>query len=139
RLDQIDLTSGLRLLLPWPEASRLEELAPERLALPSGSTARIDYPEPGDPEGRPVVAVQLQEPVGLAQAARLEDGRLPVVFHRLSTACRPLAATHDLRSVGYSSYEQVRKEVRGRYPKQPWPEDPWTAPATARTTRATRR
>ena len=139
RLDQIDLASGLRLLLPWPEASRLEELAPERLAVPSGSTARIDYPEPGDPEGRPVVAVKLQELFGLAQTPRLVDGRVPVLFHLLSPARRPLAVTDDLRSFWDGSYQQVRKEMRGRYPKHPWPEDPWTAPATARTTRATRR
>src|SRR5699024_7540839 len=98
RLDQIDLASGLRLLLPWPEASRLEELAPERLAVPSGSTARIDYPEPGDPEGRPVVAVKLQELFGLAETPRLVDGRVPVLFHLLSPARRPLAVTDDLRS-----------------------------------------
>src|SRR5699024_8517130 len=139
RLDQIDLASGLRLLLPWPEASRLEELAPERLAVPSGSTARLDCPEPGDPEGRPVVAVKLQELFGLAETPRLVDGRVPVLFHLLSPARRPLAVTDDLRSFWDGSYQQVRKEMRGRYPKHPWPEDPWTAPATARTTRATRR
>lgn len=139
RLDQIDVASGLRLLLPWPEASRLEELVPARLAVPSGSAVRIDYPEPGDAEGRPVVAVKLQELFGLAQTPRLVHGRVPVLFHLLSPARRPLAVTDDLRSFWDGSYQQVRKEMRGKYPKHPWPEDPWTAPASARTTRAQRR
>lgn len=139
RLDQIDVTSGLRLLLPWPEASRLQELAPERLAVPSGSTVRIEYPQPGDPEGRPVVAVKLQEVFGWAETPRLVAGRVPVLFHLLSPARRPLAVTSDLSSFWDGPYQQVRKEMRGRYPKHPWPEDPWTAPATARTTRGPRR
>lgn len=134
-LQRIDLVAALRGLLPWPEASRLEELAPERLAVPSGSTARIDYPDPDDEAGRPVVAVKLQELFGLADTPRLADGRVPVLFHLLSPARRPLAVTDDLRSFWDGPYREVRKEMRGRYPKHPWPEDPWTAQATARTTR----
>ncbi len=137
-LDRIDLTAALRGLLPWPEASRLEELAPERLAVPSGSTARIDYPDPDDEAGRPVVAVKLQELFGLADTPRLAGDRVPVLFHLLSPARRPLAVTDDLRSFWDGPYREVRKEMRGRYPKHPWPEDPWTAQATARTTRAAR-
>ena len=139
RLDQIDLTSGLRLLLPRPEASRLEELVPERLAVPSGSTARIDYPEPGDPEGRPVVAVKLQELFGLAETPRLVHGRVPVLFHLLSPARRPLAVTDDLRSFWDGSSLLVRMVWRGRSPKHRGPADRGTAPARARTTRAQRR
>ena len=135
RLSSIDVTSGLRLLLPWPEASELDELVPTRLAVPSGSTARIDYPDPEAEDGRPVVAVKLQELFGLAETPRLVRGRVPVLFHLLSPARRPLAVTDDLRSFWDGPYRQVRKEMRGRYPKHPWPEDPWTAPATARTTR----
>ena len=135
RLDRIDLAGGLRVVLPWPEAAALEELVPQRLAVPSGSTARIDYPEPDAEDGRPVVAVKLQELFGLAETPRLVQGRVPVLFHLLAPARRPLAITDDLRSFWDGPYREVRKEMRGRYPRHPWPEDPWTAPATSRTTR----
>lgn len=129
----LDLTSAIRGLLPWPEAARLDQLAPERLAVPSGSSVRIEYP--ADAAGSPVVAVKLQEVFGLAETPRLVDGRVAVQFHLLSPARRPLAVTGDLASFWNGPYQDVRKEMRGRYPKHPWPEDPWTAPATARTTR----
>jgi ATP-dependent helicase HrpB len=138
----IDLTDPLRRLLPWPEAVRLGELAPESLRVPSGSMVRIDYPEVPEtgPEGagpvgggRPVVAVKLQECFGWAETPRLVDGRVPVLFHLLSPARRPLAVTDDLASFWAGPYSQVRAEMRGRYPRHPWPEDPWTAQATART------
>jgi len=128
----LDLAQPLRRLLPWPEAARLDDLAPERLEVPSGSTVRIDYPEPGD-GAAPVVAVKLQECFGLAESPRLLDGRVPVLFHLLSPARRPLAVTDDLTSFWSGPYAQVRAEMRGRYPRHPWPEDPWSAPATART------
>lgn len=128
----IDLAGPLSRLLPWPEASRLGDLAPETLAVPSGSRIRIDYPEADDDTGRPVVAVKLQECFGWAETPRLADGRVPVLFHLLSPARRPLAVTDDLASFWSGPYAQVRAEMRGRYPKHPWPEDPWTAPATAR-------
>ncbi|MCC3279436.1 ATP-dependent helicase HrpB [Arthrobacter sp. zg-Y40] len=127
----IDLNDPLRRLLPWPEASRLPELVPERLEVPSGSRVRIDYPEYGD--GRPVVAVKLQECFGWAETPRLVQGRVPVLFHLLSPAGRPLAVTDDLASFWSGPYAQVRAEMRGRYPKHPWPQDPWSARATART------
>src|SRR5699024_299765 len=82
----IAVAGGLRHLLPWPEAADLAPLAPERLAVPSGNTARIDYPDPADPDGRPVVAVKLQELFGLADTPRLVRGRVPVLFHLLSPA-----------------------------------------------------
>ncbi|NUT70866.1 ATP-dependent helicase HrpB [Pseudarthrobacter sp. C4D7] len=132
-LDSVDLADPLRRLLPWPEASRLGELAPENLEVPSGSRVRIDYPEPGDAGAAPVVAVKLQECFGLAESPRLVDGRVPVLFHLLSPARRPLAVTDDLTSFWSGPYTQVRAEMRGRYPRHPWPEDPWSAPATART------
>lgn len=124
----------LRGLLPWPEAARLDELVPERLAVPSGSAVRVDYPEAGD-ESAPVLAAKLQECFGLADTPALVDGRVPVVLHLLSPARRPLAVTSDLRSFWDGPYAQVRAEMRGRYPKHPWPEDPWTAQATKRTNR----
>lgn len=129
----IDLTGPLRRLLPWPEAARMDELAPEWLEVPSGSRVRIEYPEPSAGTERPVVAVKLQECFGLAETPRLVHGRVPVLFHLLSPARRPLAVTDDLTSFWSGPYAQVRAEMRGRYPKHPWPEDPWTAPATART------
>jgi ATP-dependent helicase HrpB len=138
-LSRVDTASALRNLLPWPEAARLDALAPERLEVPSGSRVRIEYPDPSDPHGAPVLAVKLQEVFGLAETPRLVDGRVPVLFHLLSPARRPLAVTGDLRSFWAGPYREVRKEMRGRYPKHPWPEDPWTAPATARTTRALRK
>ena len=137
-LAALDLTASLRRLLPWPEAGRIGELAPERLDVPSGSSVRIAYPDPANPAEAlpPIVAVKLQEVFGLARSPRLVDGRVPVLFHLLSPARKPLAVTDDLASFWNGPYQQVRKEMRGRYPKHPWPEDPWTAPATARTKRA---
>ncbi|MCW2132952.1 ATP-dependent helicase HrpB [Arthrobacter sp. VKM Ac-2550] len=131
----VKLTDPLRRLLPWPEAARLGELAPESLEVPSGSRVRIDYPAMEDGGGRPVVAVKLQECFGWARTPRLVDERVPVLFHLLSPARRPLAVTDDLASFWSGPYAQVRAEMRGRYPKHPWPEDPWTARATARVTR----
>ncbi|MCW2287305.1 ATP-dependent helicase HrpB [Leucobacter luti] len=135
-LHGIDVTSALRRLLPWPEAAQLDALTPEQLAVPSGSRIRISYPDPGDPAGRPVVAVKLQELFGFAQTPRIVNGRVPILFHLLSPARKPLAVTDDLASFWNGPYQDVRKEMRGRYPKHPWPEDPWTAEATARTKRA---
>lgn len=134
-VDRLDVASALRRLLPWPEAVRLDELAPERLPVPSGSRVAITYPPHDDPDARPVVPVKLQECFGLAETPRLVDGRVPVLFHLLSPARRPLAVTDDLASFWSGPYAQVRAEMRGRYPKHPWPEDPWSAPATARTQR----
>ena len=136
QLSSVDVTGGLRHLLPWPEASELDALVPQRLAVPSGSSARIDYPEPDAEDGRPVVAVKLQELFGFAETPRLVRGRVPVLFHLLSPARQPLAITDDLRSFWDGPYQDVRKQMRGRYPRHPWPEDPWTAPATSRTKRA---
>ena len=130
-LSALSLTGPLRRLLPWPEASRLAELAPESLAVPSGSQIRIDYPAVSE-EGPPVVAVKLQECFGLAETPHLVNGRVRVLFHLLSPARRPLAVTDDLASFWSGPYAQVRAEMRGRYPKHPWPEDPWSAPATAK-------
>ncbi|MDQ0923669.1 ATP-dependent helicase HrpB [Pseudarthrobacter sp. W1I19] len=128
----IDLANPLRRLLPWPEAAQLDDLAPEWLEVPSGSRIRIEYPEVADHTGRPVVAVKLQECFGWAETPRLLGGRVPVLFHLLSPARRPLAVTDDLTSFWSGPYAQVRAEMRGRYPKHPWPEDPWAATATAR-------
>ena len=130
---RIDLAPALRRLLPWPAATEFETLAPERLEVPSGSRVRIQYPAHDDPTARPVVAVKLQECFGWAETPRLAGGRVPVLFHLLSPAGRPLAVTDDLASFWSGPYAQVRAEMRGRYPKHPWPEDPWQAAPTRHT------
>lgn len=133
---RLDVCGALRALLPWPQATHLDELAPERLAVPSGSRARLSYAgEDGAPLERPVLAVRVQECFGWAHTPRVVNGRVPVLIHLLSPARRPVAVTDDLASFWENSYPQVRAELRGRYPKHAWPTDPWTAPAT----RATRR
>ncbi|WP_200951133.1 ATP-dependent helicase HrpB [Nocardioides sp. Root140] len=130
-LHRIDVTNALRRMLPWPEAGRLDELAPERVAVPSGSNVRIDY------EGeQPVLAVKLQEVFGWTSAPALADGRVPILLHLLSPARRPAAVTADLDSFWDNGYPQVRAELRGRYPKHPWPDDPRAAQATRRTKKA---
>ncbi|MFJ4044244.1 ATP-dependent helicase HrpB [Microbacterium sp. NPDC089987] len=133
--NRIDLAGPLRRLLPWPAAAEFDALAPSLLEVPSGSRIRIAYPPLDEPEGQPVVAVKLQECFGWAETPRLVGGRVPVLFHLLSPAGRPLAVTGDLASFWSGPYAQVRAEMRGRYPKHPWPEDPWVATATRHTSR----
>ncbi|MCM4078965.1 ATP-dependent RNA helicase [Paractinoplanes hotanensis] len=128
-LGRIDVASGLRRLLPWSVAGRLDEVAPERLPVPSGSRVRVDYSDPQSP----VLAVKVQEAFGWRDAPRLGDGRIPVLLHLLSPAGRPVAVTRDLASFWAQGYPQVRAELRGRYPRHPWPEDPTTAEPTRRT------
>lgn len=130
-LRRLDVHTALRRLLPWPAATRLDELAPERLPMPSGSRVRVTY----DGAEPPVVAVKLQETFGWTQTPVLADGRAPVLLHLLSPAGRPVAITADLASFWRQGYPQVRADLRARYPKHPWPEDPLTAEATARTNR----
>jgi possible ATP-dependent helicase hrpB (fragment) len=135
-LRRLDVGTALRALLPWPEASGLDELAPQRIEVPSGSRIRVSYVgEQGEALQRPVLAVRMQECFGWADTPRVVDGRVPVLIHLLSPARRPVAVTDDLRSFWAGPYRQVRAELRGRYPKHPWPEDPWTAPATRGTRR----
>ncbi|QTP59189.1 ATP-dependent helicase HrpB [Billgrantia antri] len=118
--------------LDWSLRSRLDALAPERLEVPSGSRIRLDYMP--CLEGRaPVLAVKLQEAFGWRESPRIADGRVAVLLHLLSPARRPLQVTADLASFWANGYPEVRREMRGRYPKHPWPEDPLTAVATART------
>jgi ATP-dependent helicase HrpB len=133
-LAKIDVANALRRRLPWSVAGRLEEVAPERLPVPSGSRVRLDYADPA----APVLAVKVQEAFGWADAPRLADGRVPVVLHLLSPAGRPVAVTRDLASFWANGYPQVRTELRGRYPRHPWPEDPTTAEPTRRTNRRSR-
>ncbi|WP_181311335.1 ATP-dependent helicase HrpB [Nocardioides campestrisoli] len=127
-LRRIDVGAALRALLPWQQAGRLDELAPERVEVPSGSSVRIDYSAE-----QPVLAVRLQEVFGWTTVPALADGRVPLLLHLLSPARRPAAITADLDSFWDNGYPGVRADLRGRYPKHAWPEDPRTAPATRRT------
>ncbi len=135
-LARIDAGQALNRLLPWAtgEAARLDELAPERLEVPSGSRIRLDY---SAEHGQPVLAVKLQELFGLAQTPRVAG--VPVLVHLLSPAGRPAAVTADLASFWRGGYRAVRAELRGRYPKHPWPEDPATAEPTRHTNARLRR
>ncbi|GHH02782.1 ATP-dependent helicase HrpB [Streptomyces lanatus] len=134
-LGRIDAGAALGRLLPWAsgEAGRLDELAPERITVPSGSRIRIDY---GDPE-QPVLAVKLQEMFGLHESPRVAG--VPLLVHLLSPAGRPAAVTADLASFWKDGYNGVRAELRGRYPKHPWPEDPAGAEPTRHTNARLRR
>jgi ATP-dependent helicase HrpB len=117
--------------LPFPLRRRLDEFAPLAIPLPSGRSARLEYRD----DGSIVASAKLQELFGLAESPRLGPRRIPVTFALLSPAGRPVQVTQDLRGFWNGAYKEVRKELRGRYPKHPWPEDPWTAPATHRTKR----
>jgi len=124
-LRRVDVLAALRRLLPWPEAGRLDELAPEQVKVPSGSIVRVEYD--GD---QPVIAVRIQEVFGWSAAPALAGGRVPLLLQLLSPARRPAAVTADLASFWTTGYPQVRAELRGRYPKHAWPEDPTTEPPT---------
>ncbi|WP_355662200.1 ATP-dependent helicase HrpB [Halomonas salifodinae] len=129
-VDRLPLGKLLLEGLEWSRRQRLEQLAPTHLRVPSGSRVRLDYRGEA-----PLLAVKLQELFGLAETPRLVEGRVPVLVQPLSPARRPLQTTHDLASFWRHGYFEVRKEMRGRYPKHPWPEDPLSAEATARTKR----
>lgn len=127
-LARLDLAAILQGLLPGNERRILDNLAPTHLEVPSGSRIRIAY-ERGRP---PVLAVKLQELFGLAATPTVYGGKVPVLLHLLSPARRPIQVTQDLVSFWKNTYPQVRKELFARYPRHPWPEDPWTAPPTRR-------
>ncbi|XLY87489.1 ATP-dependent helicase HrpB [Ectopseudomonas mendocina] len=123
----LDLPSILQTLLPWPLPQRLDELAPRALSVPSGSRIAIDYTE-----NPPVLAVRLQELFGLAATPRIAAGRLGLKLHLLSPARRPVQVTQDLASFWANTYAEVKKDLKGRYPKHYWPDDPLIAEPTAR-------
>ncbi|MFW8625542.1 ATP-dependent helicase HrpB [Deinococcus sp. ME38] len=121
-LGRLNLLPAMQARLPWPLPARLDELAPTHLTVPTGSRIRLTY-RPGE---APILAVKLQELFGLADTPSVNGGRTPVLLHLLSPAGRPVQVTQDLRSFWNSSYFEVRKDLRGRYPRHPWPDDPWT-------------
>ncbi|BBP57165.1 ATP-dependent helicase HrpB [Pseudomonas sp. St316] len=123
----LDVSSFVHNLLPWPLPQRLDELAPHHLSVPSGSSIRLDYSE-----HPPILAVRLQELFGLADTPRIAGGRQVVKLHLLSPARRPVQVTQDLANFWRSTYAEVKKDLKGRYPKHYWPDDPLVAEATAR-------
>jgi ATP-dependent helicase HrpB len=125
-LAKVDLEQAVRRLLSPHQLQRLRQGAPESLPVPSGRTVPLTYA--GDEP--PVLAVKLQEMFGLARTPVVAFGRVPVTIHLLSPAGRPLQVTSDLASFWDNVYPAVKKEMKGRYPRHPWPDDPWQAPAT---------
>lgn len=126
---RLDLSGILSQRLDWRFRERLERDAPTHLSVPSGSRLRLRY-HPGE---APVLAVKLQEMFGLADTPRIPGGRIAVTLHLLSPAQRPIQVTQDLRGFWDRTYHEVKKELKGRYPKHPWPDEPWSAAPTRRT------
>jgi ATP-dependent helicase HrpB len=134
QLQRLRLADILRSRLSPLQYRELELLAPAHLTVSSGSRIALDYPA----VGHPVLAVKLQELFGMTETPRIGGGTVTVTIHLLSPASRPLAVTQDLRSFWIKLYPEIRKQLRARYPKHPWPEDPFTAEPTRKTLRAGR-
>lgn len=133
---RIDMHSVLQSMLPFGQQQMLAQLAPTHVDVPSGNALRIEYALDGAP---PVLAVKLQEMFGLADTPVINQGKTRLLLHLLSPARRPIQVTQDLRSFWHNTYPEVRKELRARYVKHPWPEDPWNATPTSRTVKGSRR
>jgi ATP-dependent helicase HrpB len=136
-LARLDLLEILMAPLDWPRSRKLDELAPTHIAVPSGRSAALDYPaeQPAGDIAAPALSVKLQELFGLSETPRIANGRVPVVLHLLSPAGRPVQVTRDLANFWRTGYPEVKKDLKGRYPRHPWPDDPLTAVATAKTKR----
>jgi ATP-dependent helicase HrpB len=137
RLDAVsedELAEALKSGLDWSTRQRIDALAPLRITVPSGMERGIAYAYDAETDAPqpPVLAVKLQELFGLADTPRIADGRVPLTLHLLSPAGRPLQVTQDLHGFWERTYPEVKKEMKGRYPKHPWPDDPWSATATHR-------
>ena len=126
---RVDLAGALLATLPWDRRAAIEELAPTHIVVPSGSRIPIDYSD----ASAPVLAVRLQEMFGMAETPRIARGAVPLTVHLLSPAHRPVQVTRDLAGFWRTSYFDVRREMRGRYPKHSWPDDPMQAEPTRRT------
>jgi len=130
----LDLQSILHNQIDWKKSQQLAQQAPEKLTVPSGSQIRIDYSE-----SPPVLAVRLQEMFGCVDTPTIANGNIALKIHLLSPARHPLQVTQDLASFWRNGYAEVKKEMKGRYPKHPWPDDPLSAPATSRAKRSKKR
>jgi ATP-dependent helicase HrpB len=131
-LARLDLMAIFNAMLDYAHQQQLARLAPTHLEVPSGSRVAIEYFGDAAP---PVLAVKLQELFGLARTPCVDDGRMPVMLHLLSPARRPIQVTRDLAGFWARTYPDVKKELKGRYPRHPWPDDPMSATPTARTKR----
>ena len=129
-LSSVSMLDALRSMLPWPDAARLDELAPEKMPIPAGGTRPIDWSG-----AHPVLTLRVQQAFGWTDTPRLVEGRVPLVLHLTDPAGRPAAVTSDLTSFWAGPYRDVRAQLRGRYPKHPWPEDPLNAEPTNRAKR----
>lgn len=123
---KLDLSAMLNTRLPWALSSRLAQLAPPKMTVPSGSAIRLQYFQDGR---QPIMEVRLQEVFGMMETPTVNEGRTSVVMHLLSPGYKPVQVTQDLKSFWANTYAEVRKELRARYPKHSWPEDPLTAQA----------
>ena len=128
---KITLFPLLKVLLPWPKMQKLDELAPAKIPIPSGRMANIDYQQ-----SPPVLAVKLQEMFGCHTTPTVLNGQQNITVHLLSPAKQPLQVTQDLAAFWKTGYTEVKKEMKGRYPRHPWPDDPLSMEATAKTKRA---
>lgn len=128
-LSSLDVLPALWAKVSWKQQQFLDEQAPMHISVPSGSRIAVDYAA-GE---MPVLAVKLQEMFGLADTPTIAGGRIKILLHLLSPARRPVQVTQDLKGFWNSGYQQVKKELKGRYPKHPWPDDPWNAVPTKRT------
>jgi ATP-dependent helicase HrpB len=128
QLTRVPLMDALRARLDYPQQRKLDELAPTHVGLPTGSNARIDYVD----DNAPVASMRMQEVFGLAATPRIGGGSVPITFKLLSPARRPLQVTRDLASFWRNAYVEVRKDMRGRYPRHYWPENPLEAEPTRR-------
>jgi ATP-dependent helicase HrpB len=125
-LQRLNLNEIIQTILPWELNNKADKLAPARIEVPSGSNIKIQYSIDGAP---PVVEVRLQEVFGLGDTPTVNEGRQKIMMHLLSPGYKPVQVTQDLKSFWNTTYHEVRKELRMRYPKHSWPEDPWTAQA----------
>jgi ATP-dependent helicase HrpB len=125
---RIDFASALKTLVPWEQQRELDRLAPTHIEVPSGSRVPVDYGNPAEP----ALSVRLQEMFGLTDTPRIAGGKMPVTIHLLSPARRPVQVTRDLASFWKTAYRDVKAELKGRYPKHYWPDDPLIAAPTAR-------
>ncbi|PUA35882.1 ATP-dependent helicase HrpB [Paenibacillus elgii] len=127
-LQRLSMAAILDGMLPWPQRQQLDDFVPTHITVPSGSRIPVDY---SDPES-PVLAVRLQELFGLRETPRIGGGKVPLLLHLLSPAHRPVQVTRDLASFWQDAYFEVKKDLKGRYPKHVWPDDPLTALPTNR-------
>jgi ATP-dependent helicase HrpB len=130
-IERVDLADAIACLLDWRQRRELDDLAPTHIEVPTGSRIPLDYSDPSSP----VLAVRIQEVFGMTESPRLAGGRVPVTMHLLSPAHRPVQVTQDLAGFWRTSYFDVRKDLRGRYPKHEWPDDPLHATPTKRAKR----